>query len=459
MAVTKTKKDTNSSEQFNQLYENEKRLAEAAKQVLEIAASISTFDVEMSYISEELVDYARRMAELSESNLSVVDETSASMSSVNGVIDQTNNTLVGMAQRSHTLSSKNQESLEFLMELKELKDEVVRQTNEMDKKISQLAELATEVGKIVDSVHSIASQTNLLALNAAIEAARAGEQGKGFAVVAEEVRKLADDTKSNLNGMTSFVDNIHIAVQEGKESMEGSLDSIAQMSKRMDLVTDTIEGNFTLLDRVIGDIEAISESMNGIKSSAVSINSALELASGNAEKLSTVTQNIKQSASNSSEYSKTVSIMDDKLSKVSTLMYTGLQSGDHVLTNKEFGDVLRKAEEAHVKWMKTLKQIMDRRRVLPLQVDSNKCSFGHFYTALTMTNEKIIGQWREIAPVHRELHNLGLKLIHALNTNNMDKVQKYYKQADDLSNQIIGLLQSIEGKVDRMTRENESVFS
>ena len=458
MAFTRTKKETN-SEQFNQLYENEKRLAEAAKQVLEIAASISTFDVEMSHISNELVDYAKRMAELSESNLAIVDETSASMSSVNGVIDQTNNTLIAMSERSHTLSSKNKQSLEFLQELKELKEEVIRQTNEMDRKISQLAELATEVGKIVESVHNIASQTNLLALNAAIEAARAGEQGKGFAVVAEEVRKLADDTKDNLNGMTSFVDNIHIAVQEGKESMQGSLDSIAQMSKRMDLVTNTIEGNFTLLDKVIGDITTISESMNGIKDSAVSINSALELTSSNAEKLSAVTQNIKQSASNSSEYSKTVSIMDDKLSKVSMLMYSGLQSGDHVLTNKEFGDVLRKAEEAHIKWMKTLKLIMDRRKVLPLQVDSNKCSFGHFYSALTMKNEKIISQWREIAPIHRELHNMGLKLVHAVGTNNMDKVQKYYKQADELSNQIIGLLQSIEGKVDRMTRDNESVFS
>jgi len=54
-----------------------------------------------------------------------------------------------------------------------------------------LVEQAATIGKIVETIHEIASQTNLLALNAAIEAARAGESGRGFAVVAAEVKRLA----------------------------------------------------------------------------------------------------------------------------------------------------------------------------------------------------------------------------------------------------------------------------
>ena len=79
----------------------------------------------------------------------------------------------------------------------EQSDLVAKGMTRLDDMVKVVDSALVDINKTLEVIEEIANQTNILALNAAIEAARAGEYGRGFAVVADNVRRLAEETKSN----------------------------------------------------------------------------------------------------------------------------------------------------------------------------------------------------------------------------------------------------------------------
>jgi Methyl-accepting chemotaxis protein len=443
---------------FQKLLDNEGRMSKAAKKILDIVSSLSSFDVGMSHISYQLMDFAGEMATLSESNLAIVQQTTASMSQVNQSIDITSQTLSKLAEESQSLTQKNDESIKLLKQVQALKENVVQDTDIMNGKIQQLVDLATEVGKIVDSVQAIADQTNLLALNAAIEAARAGENGRGFAVVAQEIRKLADDTKHNLNGMKQFVGRIHTAANDGKESLGRTLNSTGQMSEKIETVSLTVGKNVEMLGIVLKDVAEINVSMDGIRQSANEIDQAMAASGSDAEKLSYMTQSIHKDATESVEFARQISTIDDELSEIVNEMFDGLNSSSHAVKNQEFLDVIGNARESHVKWLKSLNKIVTEMRLYPIQTNSKKCAFGHFYHAINVNHSELAEDWEKIDKIHDEFHAIGDKVVASVKNSDKNSAENFLKEAITLSGKMMDILEVVENKTLQLFQKGINLF-
>lgn len=123
-----------------------------------------------------------------------------------------------------------------------------KHTDEMAAAMHEAQEAAGSVGKILETIDTIAFQTNLLALNAAVEAARAGESGKGFAVVADEVRSLAHrctiaarKTSERINESTERTNAGAAAAKLVQESFANILTSSEQVANLNAEVLDLIQ--------------------------------------------------------------------------------------------------------------------------------------------------------------------------------------------------------------------------
>ncbi len=247
-----------------------------------------------------------------------IEETSASTEEINAVVTEINSNIEAIAIKAKDeaedslLIKERANKLKMIaISSKEIAEKINIQTQQ---KVLDAIEKSKEVEKInvlSESILQITSQTNLLALNAAIEAARAGEAGKGFSVVAEEIRKLAEDSKSTASEIKNINDVIINAVENlantSKEILEFINTNVINDYEMIVKTGEQYSEDAIKINNITTDFSNISNkitiSMNDVVKSIDDISaSSTELASGT----NNITENMHIISNNSDNVVKTV---------------------------------------------------------------------------------------------------------------------------------------------------------
>ncbi len=353
-------------------------------------------------------------------------------------VEEMSQTITDISRNASVASDTSSEAMGIADKGKQVADGAVETVNRVYNSTIELATMVeklnmrvSEIGGIVVVIKDIADQTNLLALNAAIEAARAGEQGMGFAVVANEVKKLAERTIKATAEIADKIGAVQAESSQTAKSMEDASDEVSKATEYIKQVCDS-------LNQIVGSVQKVRDQIIQIATAVDEQSVASEEVAKNTELTAFIAKEIEQ-------------ISDDVMSEVNGLTMTA-----EALRNSSAGFKTKNSELMILEIAKTDHRIFLGKvasclkggtRLDPSQLpDHHSCRFGKWYEGKGKEVCGHLNGFKNIDMPHERIHALAKGAVSACNSGDRDKAQQTYREMEDLSGQIVSLLDGIKNE-------------
>jgi methyl-accepting chemotaxis protein len=250
---------------------------DSSRLVAELASRIGSLGVELADVAGNLEDVSSRVTDEAE-RFGELQQAAEHMVAGNREIDRAAR---GAQQAASAAGSEIAESRVLIGSAAQNIVDLTGAVRHIQERLGSFGDLLKQVGRVAETIDTIARQTRLLSLNASIEAARAGEAGRGFAVVAGEVKALAEETRTATVRISDAVralgEQIGGLIRESDDATRHS-DSAAAGTKQVKGVIDRAHDAFNTVGH---EVDAIAKAASdNLQSCDATLSQLSELAAG-----------------------------------------------------------------------------------------------------------------------------------------------------------------------------------
>lgn len=242
---------------------------ELSSTVVELQTFAGTVEATTRSVHEDATALERNQQQLAADVRSFADDlrtqaddlesTTDELSTLSATIEEIAANAEQVSAEATTAADASESGTETAAEAIEAIEAIERSVSELTALVESLDSRMDDVAESTTLIDDIAEQTNILALNANIEAARATDDGGGFGVVAEEVKTLADETRTHSSAIERTIERTIEDVDRVQAEMARTRSQIETGRTTMGDADEAFTGLAETVETVDASVEEVAD--------------------------------------------------------------------------------------------------------------------------------------------------------------------------------------------------------